>query len=241
LRYGLYSDIHGNLEALQAIVATFEKEEVDQYICLGDIVGYGANPKECLECVKDLGSMLVAGNHDYAIAGKLNIDFFNKYAQLAVLWTREQLANEDKEFLANIDLVQQLDDSLTLVHGSLNFPEMFDYIQTSYEAHLSLEILETPVCFFGHSHVPVAFFQGETITFSMDEEIPVDRNGKVLINVGSVGQPRDGNPLACCAIYDDQIDKVWIHRIEYDIETAIDKIINAGLPEVLGERLRYGK
>ncbi len=241
MRYGLYSDIHGNLEALNAVFETLEKEGVDKYICGGDVVGYGANPKECLEMVMERGTMIVAGNHDYAIAGKLNIDFFNPYAQEAVRWTRKRLSRENKDFLANLDLIQRMDDTLTLVHGSLNFPEMFDYIQTSYEARLSLEILETPVCFFGHSHVPVAFFEGETVTFSMDEEIPVDKNRKVLVNVGSVGQPRDGNPFACCAVYDDAVGKVWIHRIEYDIDTAVNKIIHAGLPEVLGERLRYGK
>ena len=240
-RYGLYSDIHGNLEALQSVFATLEKEGVQKFVCVGDIVGYGANPKECLQEVIKRESLIVAGNHDYAIAGKLNIDFFNPFAQEAVRWTRNKLSVENKEFLANLDLVQQMDDVLTLVHGSLNFPEMFDYIQTSYEARLSLEILETPVCFFGHSHVPVAFFQGETVTFSMDEEIPVDKERKVLVNVGSVGQPRDGNPFACCAVYDDVVGKVWIHRVEYDIDTAVGKIIHAGLPEVLGERLRFGK
>ena len=241
MRYGIYSDIHANLEALQAILETLEREGVDEYICLGDVVGYGANPRECLQLVLEYESMLVAGNHDYAVAGKLNIDFFNPYAKQAVLWTRSQLSDKEREFLANLDLVQKIEGVLTIVHGTLNFPEMFDYIQTSYDAHLSLDLLETPVCFLGHSHVPVAFFQGPTVTFSMDEEIPVDGKSKTLINVGSVGQPRDENPLSCCAIYDDEIGRVWLHRVEYDIETAIEKIVRAGLPEILGERLRYGR
>jgi predicted phosphodiesterase len=241
LRYGIYSDIHANLEALQAVLETFEKEKVDQYICLGDIVGYGANPSECIQLVLEYNSLVVAGNHDYAAAGKLNIDFFNPYAKEAVLWTRSRLSEEEKQFLANLDLVQKIENVLTMVHGTLNFPEMFDYIQTSYDAHLSLELMETPVCFLGHSHVPVTFFQGPTVTFSMDEEIPINKNSKTLINVGSVGQPRDENPLASCAIYDDEASKVWIHRIEYDIETSIEKIIQAGLPEILAERLRYGR
>ena len=241
MRYGLYSDIHSNLEALQAVFAKLEEEKVDQYLCLGDIVGYGASPKECIDLVKQKKSLIVAGNHDYAVAGKLNIDFFNSLAKEAVHWTRKQLSNDEKQFLANLDLVQVVGDSLTLVHGTLNFPEMFDYIQTSYDAHLSLELLETPACFFGHSHVPVTFFQGPTVTFSMDEEIVIDKNRKTLINVGSVGQPRDENPRACCAVYDDVEGKVWLHRVEYDIEASIEKIIGAGLPEVLGERLRYGR
>ncbi len=241
MRYGIYSDIHANLEALQAVLETLEKEKIDQYICLGDIVGYGANPKECLQLVMEYESMVIAGNHDYAVAGKLNIDFFNPYAKEAVLWTRSQLSEKEREYLAGLDLMQKIENTLTIVHGTLNFPEMFDYIQTSYDAHLSLELLETPVCFLGHSHVPVAFFQGPTVTFSMEEEIFIDKNSKTLVNVGSVGQPRDENPASCCAIYDDEAQKVWLHRVEYDIETAIDKIAHAGLPPILGDRLRFGR
>lgn len=241
MRYGIYSDIHANLEALEVVLATLEKEGVTQYICGGDIVGYGANPKECIQRVLEKKSLIVAGNHDYAVSGKLNMDIFNIYAKEAVLWTRRQLSNEELQFLANLDLVQCIDTVLTVVHGTLNFPEMFEYIQTSYDAHLSLELLETPVCFFGHSHVPVTFFQGQTISFSMDEEIDISKCGKTMVNVGSVGQPRDENPMACCAVYDDELSKVWIHRVEYDIDAAIQKIVKAGLPEVLGERLRYGR
>ncbi len=241
MRYGIYSDIHANLEALQAVFARLEQEKIDQYICLGDIVGYGANPKECIQMVLDKKSLVIAGNHDYAVAGKLNLDFFNHFAREAAMWTRKQLTNDEKQFLANLDLVQVIQDILTIVHGTLNFPEMFDYIQTSYDAHLSLELLETPVCFFGHSHVPITFLQGQTVSFSMDEEITIEKNRKTLINVGSVGQPRDENPMASCAIYDAEAGKVSIHRVEYDIEGAIEKIIKAGLPEILGERLRYGR
>lgn len=241
MRYGIYSDIHANLEALQAVFARLEQEKVDQYICLGDIVGYGANPKECIQMVLEKKSLVIAGNHDYAVAGKLNLEFFNHFAREAAIWTRKQLNNEEKQFLANLDLVQVVQDVLTIVHGTLNFPEMFDYIQTSYDAHLSLELLETPVCFFGHSHVPVTFLQGPTVSFSMEEEITIEKNRKTLINVGSVGQPRDENPMASCAVYDSELGNVTIHRVEYDIEGAIEKIINAGLPEILGERLRYGR
>lgn len=241
MRYGIFSDIHANLEALEAILRNLEKAEVDQYICIGDIVGYGASPKACIQKVLEKKALVVAGNHDYAVAGKLNMDIFNIYAKEAVLWTRKQLSEEEKKFLANLDLVQCIENVLTIVHGTLNFPEMFEYIQTSYDAHLSLELLETPVCFFGHSHVPVAFFQGQTVSFSMNEEIDVDKNSRTLINVGSVGQPRDENPHACCALYDDEVGKVWIRRVDYDIEASIEKIVKAGLPEVLGERLRYGR
>ena len=241
MRYGIYSDIHGNLEALQSVLETFEKEGVEKYICLGDIVGYGASPKECLDVVKERSLLVVAGNHDYAVAGKLNIDFFNMYAKEAVIWTREQLGQEDIDYLNSLSLVETIDGVLTAVHGTLNFPEMFDYIQTTYDAHLTLEIQDTPVCFIGHSHVPIAFFQGQMVSYSLEQTIPVEKDCKTLINVGSVGQPRDENPLACCAVYDDEVGTVWLHRVEYDMETSIAKIIDAGLPEILGERLRYGR
>lgn len=241
LRYGLYSDIHGNLEALETVVKFFEEQKVEKYLCLGDIVGYGANPKECLEKVIELESVIVAGNHDYAIAGNIDISYFNPFAQQAVLWTREQLDDKHIKFLKELDLVHEIEETLTLVHGSLNFPEMFDYIQSIHDALLSLEILNTPVCFYGHSHVPIAFIEKERITYCLDSNIPIKNDQKVLINVGSVGQPRDGNPLASCAIYDDKEGQVIVHRLEYDIETAVEKILNAGLPEVLGERLRYGR
>lgn len=243
MRYALFGDIHANLEALEVVMAEYEKEGVDKYICLGDIVGYGANPKECLDWVREVckDNLVVAGNHDHAICGKLNIDFFNSYARQAVLWTREQLAEDDIEYLRSLELVHKLDDVLTIVHGTLNFPEMFDYITTSYDAHLTLELLDTPVCFLGHSHVPVTFFQGPTVTFSMEPEVDIRPDRKTLVNIGSVGQPRDENPKAAYALYDTELQKVWVRRIDYDIEKAGKKIIAAGLPEILAERLRYGR
>lgn len=241
MKIGLFGDIHANLEALETVLSEMEKEGVELHLCLGDIVGYGANPRECLKRSRDLALMTVAGNHDYAIAGKLNIDFFNAYAKEAVLWTRDQLSKEEIQYLRELDLVHKHEDVLTIVHGTLNFPEMFDYIQTSYDAHLSLELLETPVCFLGHSHVPVAFFQGPTVSFTMDYDIDIDPNGKTLVNIGSVGQPRDENPKAAFAIYDTDKQKVEIRRVDYDIEKAARKIVDAGLPEILGERLKYGR
>lgn len=241
MRYGIFSDIHSNLEALQAVLAKLETENVSRYICLGDIVGYGANPRECLRLVLERESLIVAGNHDYATAQKLSIDFFSQYAKDAVTWTRQQLTKEEQRFLSNLDLVQHIDNRLTIVHASLNFPELFDYIQTSYDAYISLEMLDTPVCFFGHSHVPVSFFQRQTISFSMENEIYIDKRKKTLVNVGSVGQPRDENPHASCAVYDDDVNIVWLHRVPYDVNTAKSKIIEAGLPHILGERLVHGR
>ena len=242
MRYAIYSDIHGNLEAFQAVLSILDEERIDQHICLGDIVGYGANPRECLQLVVESKAIVVGGNHDYAVAGNLTPEFFNQYAREAVIWSQKQLSESEKKYLASLDLVQQLNDEITIVHSTLHFPEMFNYIQTSHDAHITLQLMETPICFIGHSHVPISFFlKSRKIAFSMDEEIPIDKRQKTLINVGSVGQPRDDNPLACFAIYDDEIEKVWIYRVEYDIDMAVEKIERAGLPSILGERLKLGR
>jgi predicted phosphodiesterase len=239
--YGIFGDIHGNLEALQAVIERMKDEGAERFLCVGDIIGYGADPAKCIEIVRNLNSVVVAGNHDFATIEKLNIDFFNSYAKEAVVWTRKNISEGDHNFLAGLELVQVVDDIITIVHGSLNFPEMFDYIQTSYDAHLSLQALGTDVCFLGHSHVPVTFFQKQTVSYTMDSEIKIGPGERALVNVGSVGQPRDENPNACFALYDAEEKRVRIIRIPYDIDLAGKKIIEAGLPEILAERLRYGR
>ena len=240
MRYAIFSDIHGNLPAFEAVLDDLHDENIDSYFCLGDIVGYGAFPDECVELVKDLGCLTVAGNHDFAVLGKISIQHFNKMAKKSTLWTRDTLTSDSLEYLSNLPLVEQYPD-ITLVHGSLYSPELFDYIQNSYDAYLSL--CQTPgrLCFIGHSHIPVAFVQDPFITYSLDSEIPVPSGGKVLVNVGSVGQPRDQNPDACYVVYDDETNTVSVRRTNYDVERAIDRIQERGLPSVLGERLRYGR
>ncbi|MGE0431583.1 MAG: metallophosphoesterase, partial [Planctomycetota bacterium] len=241
VKYCILGDIHANLEALQTVVEYAESQGCEKYVSVGDVVGYGANPGDCLNLVRELGAPIVAGNHDYAVTGKLDVEFFNSYAKAAVLWTRAQLTDEQMGHLKSLRLVHQVEDVMTIVHGSLNFPDMFDYIQTSYDAYLSLEALKTPVCFLGHSHVPVSFFSGPAVSYSLSSDIELEGYEKVLINVGSVGQPRDENPRAACAIYDTEAKKVSLTRLEYDIEKAARKIIDAGLPDILAERLHHGR
>ena len=173
MRYGILGDIHANLEALETVVDKLREETVDKWISVGDVVGYGADPKACIKFVQELECTVVAGNHDFAVCNRLNVDFFNAYAREAVLWTRKQLSDEEMGFLEELELTAVLDDEVSVVHGSLNFPEMFDYIQTSYDAHLSLQALTTPVCFLGHSHVPVTFVQGQTVSYTLDPVIQI--------------------------------------------------------------------
>jgi len=240
LRYAILSDIHANLPALEAVLEEIRVLGVDKYLCLGDIVGYGAQPRECLEIVQGLSERTVAGNHDFAALGKIDIDNFNEHAREATLWTRRTLKEEDLDYLRSLPLVHHY-DGFSIVHGTLYSPELFDYIQTSYDAFLSISQLPGEVCFLGHSHIPVTFIQRRFITYSFESEFTVESGTKVLVNVGSVGQPRDNNPNASYAIFDTAGRKVTLRRVAYDVGAAAASIREAGLPEVLGERLKIGR
>lgn len=240
MRYAILSDIHGNGDALDAVLGALKDERIDKYVCLGDIVGYGAEPKRCIETVREMSVATVAGNHDFATIEKTNIEFFNAYAKEATYWTRRNLSDEDKQYLKELPLVTDVDD-FTIVHGTLYSPALFDYIQTTFDAYLSLQVLKKQICFLGHSHVPITFFMSDAITYSMDPRIELQEGMRVLVNVGSVGQPRDDNPKAAFAVYDNEEKVIEVKRVAYEVEAAARKIREAGLPEVLGERLKYGK
>jgi len=240
MKYALVSDIHANLEAFTKVLDVIEKSNVDKIVCLGDIVGYGANPRECIKLVQEYDMATIAGNHDFACIGRTNINYFNSYAKEATLWTRKVTTDEDKQFLADLPLVDY-HDNFTVVHGTLYAPELFDYIQTTYDAYLSLQLLESQICFLGHSHVPITFFQGDLISYTLNPEIKIEENVKALINIGSVGQPRDDNPRASFALYDTVEQKVEIKRVDYEVSVTSQKIIKAGLPTPLAERLKFGR
>jgi diadenosine tetraphosphatase ApaH/serine/threonine PP2A family protein phosphatase len=242
VRYGIFGDIHGNLHALEAVLEAYQSESIDVYLCTGDLVGYGANPTECIATVKDLCQDVVAGNHDFAVCEKLALDFFNSYAKSAVLWTREQLSEEDLEYLRHLALTAIVDEDTTVSHATIYDAHAFDYIQTQYDAHLSLQELSTTCGFVGHSHIPIAFYLRDgTVNWTMEPELDLDGIEKALINVGSVGQPRDENPDAAYSIYDTETGTIRVKRVPYDIDGAIKAIDDAGLPRILGERLRLGK
>ncbi len=240
MKYGILGDIHANLEALDAVLGEMERQGVEKYVSVGDLVGYGANPCECIKKVRDIGAVVVAGNHDFAAVDKLNIDFFNAYARESALWTRAALSEGDKQYIKSLKLVEYC-DNFTVVHSTLYSPELFEYIQTSYDAHLSFEQQTTPLSFMGHSHVPVNFFKRKNVSFNMDTEIKVDKSAKIMVNVGSIGQPRDENPDPVCVVYDSEDGMVRLTRVRYDVEKAARKIVSSGLPEILAERLKYGR
>lgn len=242
MRYGIFADVHANLEALEAVLNACKKEDIDKYLCVGDVVGYAANPNECVKIVKSLAMITVAGNHDWASVNLFALNYFNPVAEEAVIWARENIDDESKIFLGSLKLVFE-NEGLVAVHGTLNNPQEFDYMRDSYIALETFGLMQRDICFVGHTHVAGIFIKdrNERIAYQQDESIKIKEANKYIINVGSVGQPRDGKPAAAYCIYDTAQKEVEIKRINYDIETTRMKIIDAGLPKFLGDRLLTGK
>ncbi len=241
MRYGIFSDVHSNLEALEAVISAYKNEAIDKYLCVGDVVGYAANPNECVEKVKALTMITVAGNHDWASVNLLSIDYFNSAAGQAISWTKLNLDGQNKYFLECLQPVYKNED-LTLAHGTLDKPEEFNYMADDCIALKTFKLLETNICFVGHTHVAEIFSQDKNnrIYYHNENGIDINKENKYIINVGSVGQPRDGNPDAAYCIYDTDEKKVQIKRIGYGIEAARKKIYDAGLPRLFGDRLKTG-
>ena len=240
MRYAVIGDIHGNLEALQAVLEDVDEQGVDEILCVGDVVGYGADPEACLELVSEGCSTVVTGNHDYAVAGQSSLESFNPYARRALQWTAERLSADAQQVLAEFPLTAQM-NGFALVHSSFFAPERFDYIFAPSQARVSFLKQDVPLAFFGHTHLPVSFFNTQPITYSLEPEISLDPQTKTLINVGSVGQPRDEDARASYAIYDSESRVVTLRRVTYNIEQAAERITRAGLPEILAERLFLGR
>jgi len=242
LRYGIFSDIHSNLEALDAVIEAYREEKIDKYLCVGDVVGYASSPKECIEKIRMLAMITAAGNHDWASVNLISTDYFNPLAKEAVFWTQRNLDEEGRYFLEHLMLVYKNED-LTMVHGTLDEPGDFNYMTDGYIVSRTFELLETNICFVGHTHVPGVFIKSKDsrIRYQENSNINIKEDSKYIINVGSVGQPRDGNPKAAYCIYDSDKKNVQIKRISYDIQVTGKKIIAEGLPRFLGERLLIGR
>lgn len=238
--YAVLADIHGNLQALSAVLDDVERTGADKVLCVGDIVGYGAHPKQCLDAMRELSSVTVAGNHDWGAVDKVDIDYFNADARDSIEWTREQLGPDERQYLQGLNLVETLGD-LALVHSSFFAPEYFDYIQTVYDVQLNFRHLQMPVGFVGHSHVPAMFATDRPSECFLQEELQLSDGTRAIINVGSVGQPRDLDPRASYALYDVEAHKVTMRRVEYDVQAAFQEILNAGLPTTNAHRLLIGR
>jgi len=241
MKYAILSDIHGNLEALRSVLAEIRRYEVEKYICLGDIVGYGANPNECLRLLQSLNPYAVLGNHDAAVCGLIGLENFTPLASQAIIWTTRELKSAGKEYLASLPLVRSLGD-ITIFHSNLASPADWRYIKKPRETYSSFEKLTGWLGFFGHSHRPAIFQKNEQwVDYVIETEFPLSREEQYLINVGSVGQPRDRDPRASFAVFDNESGELKIIRVKYPIRKAQKKIRAAGLPERLAARLAEGK
>lgn len=241
MKYALLGDIHSNLEALQAVLNDARQEGVTNYACTGDIVGYNADPKTCLKIIRGLKCEVVQGNHDYYAGCNESMDLFTPMAQRSIYWTRKQLTPLDRKYLRELPLVRDIED-FTLVHSSLSNPSRWNYIFKRDAAESCFRNQFSNVCFFGHTHVPLAFvFEGANIDKGFYDTLKIQPDYKYLINVGSVGQPRDRNPLAAYAIYDMDERTVTLRRVEYDINAVQNKIRSAGLPFRNALRLEFGR
>lgn len=242
MRYAVISDIHGNLEAFQAVLADIKDKKIGAYLCIGDVVGYGANPKESIGLLKSLKcSLTIAGNHDWAVAGLTDLEYFNEYAKEAIIWTKRVLNQEELDYLKSFHLLYE-GENFSLVHGSLKNPQRFDYILNKAGACSAIALMRTLLCFVGHSHVAEIYYSDKDKIFhTRGPNIKIGSNKKYIVNVGSIGQPRDGDPRASYAIYDEDGQTVEIKRVPYDVKAAKEKIIDAGLPGILAARLSEGR
>jgi len=232
MKYAIISDIHSNLEALTKALTIIDERKVDEIICLGDIVGYGANPNECVNLVRSRCAAAVLGNHDAAALDTSQAHDFNAIARRAVLWTSDELIPENKEYLSGLPMTT-VRENIRFVHASPHLPDAWDYIIDADDASRAVRFLQERICFIGHTHVPGIFNgRGRAKAVLQDEQY--------LVNVGSVGQPRDGNPMLSFGIFDSIAWTFELVRSDYDIQTAAEKIYAARLPEELGNRLMYG-
>jgi diadenosine tetraphosphatase ApaH/serine/threonine PP2A family protein phosphatase len=246
MRYAVVSDIHGNAEALAAVLTDADGQGARDVLCLGDVVGYGAEPVACLETIGDRAAALVAGNHEQAAAGLMDLAWFNPVARAAAVWTQDRLASDHRRYLAGLPLVATMGEA-SLVHASPDHPEEWEYLVAPEDGFGAFAAFVSRLCFVGHSHRPAVWSLGSsgpdfTGRFGIwPHRIHLEVGRRYLINVGSVGQPRDRDPRAAFAIWDVDAGEVVIRRVPYDTEGAARKILAAGLPAMLAERLAGGR
>src|ERR1041385_6903923 len=224
MRIAILSDLHANLEAATAVLADAREHGCTEFVCLGDIVGYNANPHECVQIVQEMQCPVVMGNHDEQATLPGSSRGFNPLAEAAINWTRQHLNKEDKEWLRLLPLTRQVRD-FTIVHSTLDAPGEWDYVFNGAEAGASFIHQRTTVCFFGHTHVAGAFVHNDGVKRIRVNQLTIEQPKKYFINVGSVGQPRDSDWRAAYCIYHLETNVVEQRRVKYDLETAQKKII----------------
>ena len=241
MRYAVLSDVHGNLEALRAVLADAASRS-DVVLCLGDVVGYGADPAACVDLVGERCQAVVGGNHEHAVTGRLDLEWFNPYARAAAEWTRGELSRDAMAWLTRLPLISEVDEA-TIVHASPAGPDEWDYLVSAQDGFAAFGAFETRLCFVGHSHVSRVWSSG---SWGRDwepnpEALALEAGSRYIVNVGSVGQPRDGDPRAAYALWDSERRSITVRRVLYDVGAARAKIVAAGLPRFLADRLGEGR
>ncbi len=248
MKIAILGDVHGNLEALEAVLKEVDAWGAERILQVGDLVGYGPDPGAVIETLAKRGARVCLGNHDAAVAGLLQVEGFNAYAREAIQWTRKNLGPGHLDHLRQLPLVVE-DGRLgvQLVHGSLHKPQGFDYVYSQVAAERSVDHQTQPLCFVGHTHIPCLFYQvreGASLDyepeFEQGEPCFVSGLFRCLVNVGSVGQPRDQDSRAAWVRWDTDGGELRLERVWYDLGRTQEKILGAGLPRVLAERLSYG-
>lgn len=244
MRYGIVSDVHSNLVALRAVLGELEGQRIDRFVCPGDIVGYGPRPNECVELVRELEPVAVIGNHDVAALESGADEWFNAMARAAAVWTRQELTAANSEYLRSLQPVEVFDE-VTLVHGALA-PDLWDYISSPWEAQPTFEAMKTQLCFIGHSHYAEWYELSPGAAVPMQVSATSGRTLRLsdgvryIVNAGSVGQPRDGDPRAAVAVCDSGQGTIEVLRVPYDVRECQKDMLGKGLPAPLAQRLTLG-
>jgi diadenosine tetraphosphatase ApaH/serine/threonine PP2A family protein phosphatase len=239
----VFSDIHSNLEAFQAVLADMRTVRFTRMICLGDVVGYAASPKDCLDLLRTLETAVLLGNHDFAVIDDRILLDMSGPAVIGVRYAREQLSAARRDFFRALPMTAS-DGELQFVHSSLDHPETWTYLRREPEIRAHFAAQTHAICFCGHTHVPGVFAfdsAGEIHSLGSTGRIQLTNGEKFLINAGSVGQPRDRNPDACYVIYETATRTLEFRRVPYDIESAQARILAANLPRITAERLAAGR
>jgi diadenosine tetraphosphatase ApaH/serine/threonine PP2A family protein phosphatase len=242
MKYAIISDIHGNFEALKAVLKGIEKTGADKFICLGDIIGYGADIHECISEVQRIGAVTVPGNHEYAVLGKIDYRLFRNDVWPVWNWTRKNLTDSELSFLQGLPEKKRL-ENFTIVHGSPRDP-VLEYIDSPEIASDNFALISTKVCFVGHTHIPGVYFldnEGKVQhRYFNVPEFDLAQTAKAIVNAGSVGQPRDKDPRAGYLIFDSETNTVTDHRVKYDVRKEQKRMQKLDVPEFFIQRLSLG-
>jgi len=242
MRYGVFSDVHGNIEALDAVLGVLRDQGVDRYAFVGDAVGYGPNPNEVCDRIREVAEIAVVGNHDAAVTDRMSYEEYYDAARHALDWCKERLTPANMKWLTDLPYSHREGD-LVFSHGAPVAPELFDYL---FAPEQVVDMLEgepelAPVTFIGHSHLTISFaIDDGTVTPILADAIECDPAKRYIITDGSVGQPRDRDPRAACGVYDSETRVFTFHRVTYDAHAVRRKILDAGLSPIFGERLLVG-